>query len=126
MNYFSKKGLVLAHLNICSLRNKVDEITRLCQIENIHVLALSETHLDNSFDNSVLAVDGYNLYRRDRDKHGGGIALYVKENIAVFPRNDIMCADIEILWLQIQMAHSKPFLVGCCYRPLSSHACYLD
>lgn len=123
---FSKKGLVLAHLNICSLRNKVEEITTLCQSENIHILALTETHLDDSFDNSVVAVDGYNLYRRDRDKHGGGVALYIKDSIVVVQRNYIMCVDVEILWIQINIPHSKHFLVGCCYRPPSAHVSYLD
>lgn len=46
---FSKKGLVLTHLNICSLRNKVEEITTLCQSENIHIFPLTETHLDDKF-----------------------------------------------------------------------------
>lgn len=59
-----KKGLVLAHLNICSLRNKVHEIINICS-NGIHVLALSETHLDCSFDNSQLAVKGYRLFRKD-------------------------------------------------------------
>lgn len=53
---FSKKGLAVAHLIICSLRNKVEEIITLCQSENIH---MTETHLDDSFDNSAVVVDGY-------------------------------------------------------------------
>ncbi len=73
-----RKGLVLAHLNICSLRNKVHEITRICSSDNIHVLALSETHLDDTYDDSELAVEGYSLFRRDRDKYGGGVAFYVQ------------------------------------------------
>lgn len=77
-----RKGLVLAHLNICSLRNKVHEITRICSLNNIHILALSETHLDNTFDFSELAVAGYRLYRRDRDRYGGGVAFYVQKHIS--------------------------------------------
>ena len=88
--------MVLAHLNICSLRNKVLEITRICSSNNIHVLAPSETHLDHTFDDSELAVEGYRLYRRDRDKYGGGVAFYVQEHIAVVLRRDITSTDIEV------------------------------
>lgn len=64
-----KKGLMLAHLNVCSLRNKVYELCSLAESNNIHILAISESHLDSSFDDSEVAINGYNLFRRDRDKY---------------------------------------------------------
>ena len=33
---------------------------------------------------------------------------------------------VELMWLQINLPHSKPFLVGCCYRPPSSNVTNLD
>lgn len=77
---FAQEG---AHSNICSLRNKVHEIARICTSESIHVLALSATHLDSTIYDSELEVDGYRFHRRDRNKHGGGIALHVKHHIPV-------------------------------------------
>ncbi|XDV11531.1 hypothetical protein PO909_000447 [Leuciscus waleckii] len=120
-----KKGLVLAHLNICSLRNKVHEIINICS-NGIHVLALSETHLDCSFDNSQLAVEGYRLFRKDRNQNGGGVAFYISENIAVTLREDLMGSDIEMIWLQLNIQFKKPILVGCCYRPPSPNVDYLE
>ncbi len=66
-----RKGPVLAHLNICSLRNKFHEITRICSEDNIHVLAQPESHLETTFGDSEQAFKGYRLYRKDRDKYGG-------------------------------------------------------
>ena len=43
----SRKGLTIAHMYICSLRNKVHEMNNLLTSDNIHILAISETHLDN-------------------------------------------------------------------------------
>ena len=97
-----RQSLILAHLNICSLRNKVHEIITICSSNNIHVLALTETHLDTTFNDSELAVHGYRLYRRDRDRYGGGVASYVQEHIPVVMREDIACTDMEIIWLQIR------------------------
>lgn len=121
-----QKGLVLAHLNICSLRNKVHEIANICTTNGIHVLALTETHLDSKFGNSELAVDRYTLFRNDRNQDGGGVAFYIKDYIAVSQRDDLMCTGIEILWLQLHIPFNKPVLVGCCYRPPSSNIEYLE
>ena len=78
-----KEGLLLAHLNVCSLRNKVHELCSLVESNNIHILAISETHLESSLDDSEVAIHGYNLFRRDRDKNGGGVAIYLKNHIPV-------------------------------------------
>jgi hypothetical protein len=85
-----KKGLILAHLNICSLRNKVHEMATICSSSNIHVVALTETHLDTTFNDSELCVKRYRLYRRDRDRYGGGVAFYFQEHIPVL-RKGIRC-----------------------------------
>ena len=120
-----KKSLKIAHLNICSLRNKVNEIGDLLFSNNIHVLALSETHLDETFEDDAWKVEGYNLYRKDRNVYGGGVACYVQCHIPVKIREDIMCKEIEVLWLQINLPYIKSILLGY-YRPPSSNHNYLD
>ncbi len=80
----SKKGIIFAHLNICSLRNKTHEAARICNLDNIQVLALSETHLDSAMSNLEIMIDGYKLYRKDRDKYGGGVAFYIKKHFELF------------------------------------------
>ena len=62
-----KKGLKIAHVNICSLRNKVQDIDNLLTTDKIHILAISETHLDNTFDDATVEIQGYSIYRKDRD-----------------------------------------------------------
>ena len=37
-----------------------------------------------------------------------------------------MSSVIEVLWLQVHLAHLKPFLLGCCYRPPSANSQYLN
>ena len=34
--------------------------------------------------------------------------------------------EIEILWLQVHLAHLKPILIGCCYRHPTARSWYLD
>lgn len=121
-----RKGLKIAHININSIRNKIHEITEILNNDNIHVLAISETHLDSTFDDSALSILGYNIFRRDRNSHGGGVAFFIQEHIAVKIRKDLMCYEIETIWLQFHLPHSKPMLVGCCYRPPTANSMYLD
>ena len=111
------KGLLIAHLNVCSLRNKMSDLCTLMKLNNIHILAISETHVDSSFEDSSLGVNGYSLFRKDRNQYGGGVAVYVQSNIPVKIRRDLMLVDIEALWLQVHLPQTKPILVGCCYRP---------
>ena len=76
------KGFRIYHLNICSLRNKVDELRLFCERHKPHILALNETWLGASFDNGELLMPGYDIFRNDRHKFGGGMAIYVDENLA--------------------------------------------
>jgi hypothetical protein len=94
-----RKGLKISHINIYSLKNKIHEINNLRTSDNIHILAISETHLDNSFDDTPVAIQGYNIYRRYRNAYGGGVAVYIQSHIPVMLREDLMSSVIEVLWL---------------------------
>ena len=111
-----KKGLRIAHLNICSLLHKVQEVSTLLSNNNLNIMAISETHLDATVNDSEVAVPGYCIFRHDRNKYGGGVAIYVQSHIPCKVRHDLMVYSIEILWLQIHLPHIKPIIVGCCYR----------
>lgn len=46
------------------------------------ILTIQETKIDRTFPNSQFYIDGYKLFRKDRTKRGGGIAVYVRDSIA--------------------------------------------
>ena len=49
---------------------------------NIDILMISETKLDPSFPNDQFHIHGFSeLYRFDRNGNGGGILLYIREDI---------------------------------------------
>ena len=73
--------IIIGQLNINSLRNKFDFLTQICP-GNIDILLITETKLDNSFPTAQFTMKGYSTpYRLDRNKFGGGILLYVREDI---------------------------------------------
>ena len=87
-----------------------------CDKHRPHIPSLNETWLDDSFLDSELYLPGYQLLRQDRDRHGGGIAVYIAENLNP-ERVDISIGDIEALWFELSQLHSKKILFGAVYRP---------
>jgi hypothetical protein len=51
---------------------------------NFDVIALNEVKLDNTIPDKLYQHPKYNLKRRDRDSHGGGIMIYVKKYYKMF------------------------------------------
>ena len=115
--------IVLAHLNINSLRNKFDLL--IDQIKgNVDVLVISETKLDDSFPTGQFKILGYaSPFRLDRDENGGGIMVFVREDIPVkFLSSENK--PIEAFFFELNF-HKKKWLVCCSYNPnknnISSH-----
>lgn len=96
-------GLRMGHLNICWLRNKIDDVPEILTAYKLHIFAITETHLNSEINSEVLKIEGYNLYRFDtcRGARGGGVAIYCQDRIPVKTRNDLGCKEVEILWLQV-------------------------
>ena len=62
--------------------------TTLCVTSRTYkpsIQALSETWLDTSTVDAELTIKGYSLYCKDRNRHGGGIAVYLKSLLTTQP-----------------------------------------
>ena len=94
----------------------MDELRLFCDKFKPHVLSLNETWLDDSFSDVELSLPGYQLMRRDRDRHGGGIAVYIADNLSL-NRLDTPADNIEALWFELSQPNSKKILFGAIYRP---------
>ena len=113
----SKKGLVMASLNINGLRSHIDEIKLLLDQLEIDILALNETKLDNSIDCQITDIAGFKQVRRDRSRHSEGVIFYVRDSMRFILRNDIPNSNLELLCIEVQPHKSKPFLLIGWYRP---------
>ena len=73
--------LICAQLSINSIRNKFDLLVNIIN-NNIGILMISETKLDPSFPAGQFHIRGFSEpYRFDRNGNGGGILLYICEDI---------------------------------------------
>ena len=74
------KNVITGHLNISSIRNKFSGFKDLV-LKETDICLLSETKIDDSFRNFQVFAEGYRMFPKDRNKNGGGLILYVNEDI---------------------------------------------
>ena len=123
---FNCSGMKFVHQNVRSLLSKIDELRILIADlnNNIHFLTLSEIWRD--ILDSEINIDGYRLFRKDCNRNGGGVVIYVRDDLNVVERLDIT-DSIETLWVHISLPHSRGFLLGTFYRPPNtSDYCDMD
>ena len=69
------KGFRMGHINIQGISNKIDQVHMLLESDKnqIHVLGLSETKLNDIHPDSAFQVNGFQKpFRRDREANSGG------------------------------------------------------
>lgn len=72
-----------------------------------------------------LDIPGYTLLRKDRNRRGGGVCVYVRNSIEYKQRHDLDMENIESIWIKIELK-KKIFNIGTVYRPPSSNSSYYD
>ena len=116
----SNSSITIAHLNIRSLIPKMDILRDSLAVSSstkpITILTLSETWLNNDINDCQLIIQGYDLFRKDRVAHGGGVAAYVPNHLKVHRRPDLETNDADILCLELRL-RSRRILLGVTYRP---------
>ena len=98
--------LIIGHLNINSLRNKIEAPKSVIN-GNIDILVITETKIDQSFPICQFFIEGYSPpFRLDRDVNGGGVIIYVKEDIPVkLLKDHATPKNVEGIFLEINLKH---------------------
>ena len=102
---------------IRSLYRNIDEIRVFLHNNAIHILVLNETLLDDSISDNELHIRDYNLIRKDRNRNGGGVAIYIRNSISYDLINSVVLDPLELLLIKVRPKSSTPFLFLSWYRP---------
>ena len=86
----------------------------------IDVLSLSETWCDQTIDDSELFIQDYDLFRKDRDRHSGGVCIYIKQKYVSSTIPELNNYPVEGIWIRVTLPCTNPFVIGAIYRPPSS------
>ena len=114
--------IMIGTLNINSLASKFDQLREVIG-KNLDILTIQETKLDASFPPQQFILDGYSEpYRLDRNRDGGGVMIYVREDI---PSKELSKHNftkyVEGLFVEINLRKTKVLFFGG-YR--SEHQTY--
>ena len=68
-------------------------------------------------------MEGYRLpFYTGSKTSRGGVAIYTKNDLSVFERDDLKVMDVnfEAVWIEIEVEKGKNIICGCVYRHPSS------
>ena len=84
------------------------------------LICLSETFLNDTIENSKINIPNYHSPgRKDRTRHGGGVAEYAKYNLKIKRWNDLDHEDLDVVWVEVYNGHHT-ILLGTFNRPPSA------
>ena len=118
-----RNNFSLLHLNIRSVPKNFNNLTNYVQNLKINfdVIGLTETWI-NEANTNLYNIEGYvqrELYRKQRK--GGGVSLYVKEEIVFNDRDDLTFNNNNVESLFIELSSSEQqnnrIIIGIVYKP---------
>ena len=125
------RTLRLAHVNVRSLVPSLDDVNVILKDNDIDVLCITETWLQQDFDSRFLIFPGYSVIRVDRPSRdgrnvrGGGICVLCRRCLRgerlVVPAAD---SPLESVW--VSLGGLRSVVVGAVYRPPSVPAAATD
>lgn len=94
---------------------------------NLDFLFLSESWLTELSPTTAFAVQGYHVFRKDRQSGGGGgVLLYVRNHYKCVEVNLKSTQDLESIIVTIVLSPQMSFTVIGLYRPPNSTKTFYD
>lgn len=107
----------IAHVNVRSLIANFGPFREYVLNQGYGVAAVTETWLGNTIDDAAVGIDNYKFFKVNRlVRRGGGVGIYVKNNI----KCEILLSEsldfIEHMWVKLFLS-TKTIILGVIYRP---------
>ena len=107
------------HVNCRSLFRKIAQISLL--FTDSDFLCCSETWLSTNYDDQMVNIKGKTIFRQDRTTRGGGVCIYVRNDLSPFCKIDNKSTftnkNLEIISIDLQKPGLKFTKIICVYRP---------
>ena len=114
-------------MNVNSFPGKYDALKTIIP-GNVDVMVLVESKIDHTYPLSQFLIDGFaSPFRRDRDANGGGILIYVREDIPckLLSKHDFP-EDIEGIFIELNLRKMKWLLFGTYHPPSQNDKYYFE
>ena len=75
---FFKTGFV----NAASVKRYFKQFRQLLEDDpSYHVMGVAESRFGDVIDDGIISIEGYSSIRQDRNTQGGGVALFIRNNL---------------------------------------------
>ena len=88
-------------------------------------MCIVESWLCSDISDNEISLPNYSIIRLDRNRHGGGILLYVKDNLS-FKVVLHGPSGLELIFISILLPNGRSIFLGTFYRPPSSSVAIFD
>ena len=118
------QSISVLHLNIRSLRNKIEFIKD--HFIEYDILCFTETHLSDTVTDDLLFIEGFSIfYRKDRTNHASGIMIYISNNVISRRLEELETPNLDTIWVEIK-DKNECFLLCTVYRQPSLPIAFWD
>ena len=74
----SHSSLNIFYFDVRNLVPKIDNLRIFCSMYHPDIICIVESWLSTEISDSEISIQGYSVIRLDRNRHGGGVLIYVK------------------------------------------------
>lgn len=122
MSYNKNKELLVGHLNVRSLFPQFNLFSDLIINNNLDIMCVSESWLNQEILNEVVAIPDFHLFRKDREGRGGGVCVFTRSFLQVqqVMLDFVSPEGVEYLFLNVNL-HRNRLLICVIYRVPSSN-----
>ena len=113
------QGFSILHINVRSIACNFLKLKILLHslVKRFDIIICSETWLENKY--LQYPLPDYQFFHQDRDSRGGGVCIYVRDDITCQVINEFTYSvpgGFEALTLKVKSTNFKPVIVSAVYR----------
>ena len=102
----------------------------LAVLHKYDVIGIVETFLNDDIFDVEVNLTGYKMYRKDRrlvrDNRGGGVMLYIADNLASQELHELNKIKCESVWAEVIISRLCKVTIGVCYKNPTIDDCELN
>ena len=95
----------------------MDELRVLISYSSIDIRAIKESKINDSILDNEININGYNIVRKDRNRSGCGVVLYIRDTISFSERKDLVPESLGMICIEVRQPHRTAYLISTWYRP---------
>ena len=104
--------LRVLYYNARSLLPKFDELLLSVNLHAPDIICIVESWLSPEIQDSEILIPGYIPVRLDRNRHGGGVVVFVSNKFMFQHLPD--CSPLELITFTLRHANNKYCVPQCC------------